>query len=155
MVTLFFLQVFEIAVEPTLVQPTFFLDYPVEVSPLAKPHRRYWKYSVSQNANIILRKITPLPHYPFELVYPDTQNLQITQIRESLIFPNFRRRHAGLTERFELFICGRELGNAFSELADPLDQVYMFYSHWSWFLIIIILLHYLLVNIRGIHLDAT
>ena len=61
---------FDEYVEASLVQPTFIMDYPVEISPLAK------------------RK----PEDPT------------------------------LTERFEFFITGHEMGTAFSELNDPIDQ---------------------------------
>jgi lysyl-tRNA synthetase class 2 len=63
-------EIFSEYVEARLIQPTFIIDFPLEISPFAKKK-------------------------------PDNPDV---------------------VERFELFIAGLEMGNAFSELNDPIDQ---------------------------------
>jgi lysyl-tRNA synthetase class 2 len=63
-------KIFDLVVEPKLVQPTFITHYPLEVSPLSRKNEA----------------------------------------------------DPSLTDRFELFIAGREMANGFSELNDPRDQ---------------------------------
>lgn len=63
-------KLFDLDVEPDLIQPTFIYNYPTDISPLS---------------------------------------------RKNEDDPRF-------TDRYELFMTGRELGNAFSELNDPVDQ---------------------------------
>jgi lysyl-tRNA synthetase class 2 len=68
------LTLFENLVEAQLFEPTFIIDYPAEVSPLARR----------------------------------------------------KDKHPELTDRFELYIAGREIANGFSELNDPEDQAARF-----------------------------
>ncbi len=63
-------EIFSTFVQPKLIQPTFVINHPIELTPLAKRHRQ----------------------------------------------------KEGLVERFEPIICGMEIGNAYSELNDPVDQ---------------------------------
>ena len=63
-------ELFSARVQPSLVQPTFVVDHPIETSPLARASRT----------------------------------------------------RPGVVERFELFACGTELANAFSEQNDPVAQ---------------------------------
>jgi len=63
-------ELFSALVQPGLIQPTFVVDHPREISPLAK----------------------------------------------------VKRGNPAITERFEPFVCGMEIGNAFSEQNDPAEQ---------------------------------
>ena len=62
---------FDVAVQPKLIQPHHITDHPIETTPLCKPHR------------------------------------------------DPKEREEGIVERFESFVHGHEICNAYSEMNDP------------------------------------
>ena len=63
-------ELFEKLVEETLVQPTFVLDFPKDVSPLARPHRDDPRYT--EHFDLYIGGIEIIPAYS-ELTDPDEQ----------------------------------------------------------------------------------
>ena len=91
--------VFEEAVEASLWHPTIVTEYPLEISPLARRLRQRSSAGAAASAR--------------------HSSSHGTDGQES---GNSDGVEGGLVERFEVFVAGRELANAFSELADPTEQ---------------------------------
>lgn len=70
------LELFEKLVEHTLVEPTFVRDYPLEVRPLARPHRG--EPRLTEAWDLVIRGIELAPAYS-ELVDPVEQRRRLTE----------------------------------------------------------------------------
>jgi lysyl-tRNA synthetase, class II len=70
------LELYEKLVEPTLIQPTFVRDYPVDVRPLARPHRDDPR--LSEAWDLIIGGVEVAPGYS-ELVDPVEQRRRLVQ----------------------------------------------------------------------------
>lgn len=113
-------------VEKTLIQPTFVMDHPVEISPLAKPHRRY-AYQVWPKLGSIGLNGADYHSITLNFKYFESRDdgigLPAFASDGELCGTSGLCSKPGLVERFELFVYGREMANAFSELTDPIEQV--------------------------------